>query len=79
MKKLVVIAALALLATSPALAKSRHHAASPAAAASFNNAYGSLDDPSAVRLGSAVVGHDPDANIRTRIWIQSQSGGLYSR
>jgi hypothetical protein len=78
MKKLAFIAALALLAASPALAKSRHHAVSPGAAASFNNAYGSLGDSTAVMQGSRMIGRDPDAGIRTRLFIQSQTG-YYSK
>jgi hypothetical protein len=77
LKKLLFIAALALLAASPALAKSRHHAA-PVAAASFSNAYGSLNDSTAVMQGRRMIGRDPDAGIRTRLFIQSQTG-YYSK
>lgn len=81
MKKLAVIAALALLATSPALAKSRHQAA-PATAAfgqvaapnAFNNAYAGVNDPTAAVIGSRIVGRDPDLAIRSRLWLQYQNG-----
>jgi len=80
MNKLVVITALALLAASPAFAKSRHHVTSPQAvgtashaADAFRNAYGSISDPAAVMQGSRMVGRDPDAGIRTRILLQSQT------
>lgn len=79
MKKMVVIAALALLAATPALAKSRQHVApTNATAQSTNvlNAYGSAGDPFAVMSGKRLVGRDPDAAIRLRIEQQSQTGNF---
>ena len=78
MKKLLFVAALTLLATLPALAKSHRHTAPAGATASFNNAYGGLNDPMDVMQGSRVIGRDPDAGIRTRLFIQSQTG-YYSK
>jgi hypothetical protein len=75
MKKLAVIAALALLATSPALARSRHAAFGQGAAPNaFNNAYAGVNDPTAAVIGSRIVGRDPDAAIRNRLWLQYQNG-----
>ena len=67
MKKYFLTAALAVLAASPALAASTHHARNGAA---MQGAYGSVDDsyayaqPSAVVLDGKVIGGDPDAFIR---------------
>jgi opacity protein-like surface antigen len=69
MKKYFLTAAFAVLAASPALAASTHHARNGAA---MQGAYGSVDDsyayaqPSAgaVVLDGKVIGSDPDAFIR---------------
>jgi len=65
----------ALTAAPPAFAKSRSHATATAAkldAARHLKSFNSINDPSNVFMDGAMVGRDPDPNVRLRLLLQSQ-------
>ena len=66
----VALTIVALTTSAPAFAKSHPHA--PAVnlnAARSVNSFNSINDPWNVIFNGAVVGRDPDPNVRMRIWL----------
>ncbi|MGC1465000.1 MAG: hypothetical protein WA792_04640 [Pseudolabrys sp.] len=68
MKILLTTVALAVLAASPAFAASHRHAAqADATPGTVYNSYASVPSQANVISDGAVVGRDPDANVRLQL------------
>jgi len=70
----------ALTAAPPAFAKSHAHAHATATAAKLNAArslksFNSINDPANIMFDGAVVGRDPDPNVRMRVWLDYNNPG----